>query len=95
MIALDAADVFVAGKYVKYLYLETVSLKSKNRIRSHLDLKSRNMGIIQYNESFPLQVLWVGANCSRRLFRLRSQNLLCCGCSQKNRFPFNCLQLEK
>ena len=41
MIALDAADVFVAGKYVKYLYLETVSLKSKYRIRSYLDLKSR------------------------------------------------------
>ena len=72
MIALDAADVFVAGKYVKYLYLETVSLKSKQRIRSHLDLKSRNMGIIRYNKSCPLQVLWVGANCSRRLFGLRS-----------------------
>ena len=73
MIALDAADVFVAGKYVKYLYLETLSLKFKPRFRSRLGLKSRNiMGNIRYNKSFPLQVLWVGANCSRRLFRLRS-----------------------
>ena len=48
MIALDAADVFVAGKYVKYLYLETLSLNSNHKIRPHLDSQ-----IQKYDIYFP------------------------------------------